>query len=141
MIVVLHDALYGFREGRGTATLEANLEQHLTGLEHEPLLQVFLDFLKAYNLLDRERRLKILRRYGMGMNLARLLENYWKRQRIFPKVGKCLGKSCGTYRGVTQVNPESLMIFKIVVDAVVRLVLGEVCSLQEAQHAMGWAAG
>ena len=33
------------------------------------------------------------------------------------------------------------MIFNIVVDTVVRAVLEEVCSPQEAQHGMGWEAG
>ena len=33
------------------------------------------------------------------------------------------------------------MIFNIVVDAVVREVLEEVCSPQEVQNGMGWAAG
>ena len=42
--VVLHDSLHGSRGGRvtGTSTLEANLSQHLMGLAHEPLFQVFL---------------------------------------------------------------------------------------------------
>ena len=33
------------------------------------------------------------------------------------------------------------MIFKIVVNVVVRAVLEEVCSPQEAHHGMGWEAG
>ena len=33
------------------------------------------------------------------------------------------------------------MIFNIVVDAVVWVVLEEVCSPQESQHGMGWEAG
>ena len=38
-IVVLHDALHGFRSGRGVKAvmLEANLAQQLTGLAHKPL--------------------------------------------------------------------------------------------------------
>ena len=60
---------------------------------------------------------------------------------IVPKVGKYLGTSFGTGKRVTQGYPSSPMIFNIVVDAVVRVVLGEVCSLQEAQHGMGWEAG
>ena len=34
----------------------------------------------------------------MGTNLARLLENYWKRHQIVPKVGKCIGTAFGTGR-------------------------------------------
>ena len=101
--VVLYDALHGFREGHGTgmATLEANLEQYLSGFAHEPLFQVFLDFLKAYNLLERGRCLEILRGYGLGPNLTLLLKNYWKQHRIVSNLVKCLRTSFKTGRGVT----------------------------------------
>ena len=58
----MHDALQGFIGGRGTrtATLEVNLSQHLAGLKHKPLLQVFLDFRKAYDSLDRDQCLEVL---------------------------------------------------------------------------------
>ena len=53
--VVLHDALHGFGEGRGTgrATLESKLTQQLAGLAHGPLFKVFLDICKEYDSLDR----------------------------------------------------------------------------------------
>ena len=79
--VVLHDALHGFRGGRGTgtATLESKLTQQLTILAQEPLLQVFLDTRKANDSLDRERCLEVLSGYGLGPNLTRLLKSYWER--------------------------------------------------------------
>ena len=77
----------------------------------------------------------------MRSNLAGLLETYWKRQQIVPKVGKYPGTAFGTGRGVTQGDPTSPIIFNSVVDAVVRAVLEEVCSPQEAHHGMGWATG
>ena len=52
-----------------------------------------------------------------------------------------MGEVFGTRIGVTQGDPKSPTIFNIVVDAVVREVLVEVCSLQEEQHGMGWVAG
>ena len=66
--VALHDALHGFRAGRGTGTaiLEENLAQQLEGLAHEPLFQVFLDIRKVYESLDRGRCMEILQIYGMG---------------------------------------------------------------------------
>ena len=70
----------------------------------------------------------------MGPNIAWILENYWKRQRIVPKVGKCLGTEFGTGRGVTQGNSTLPMIFNIVVYVVVYVVMEEVCIPQEAQH-------
>ena len=77
----------------------------------------------------------------MGPNIAQILENYWKRQRIVPKVGKYLGTEIGTGRGVTQGDPTSPMIFNIVVDVVVHVVLEEVCRPQEEQQGIRWASG
>ena len=42
---------------------------------------------------------------------------------------------------MTQGDPASPIIFKIVMAAVLRAVLEEVFSPQEAQHGMGWEAG
>ena len=77
----------------------------------------------------------------MGPNLTRLLKSYWERHRIAPNTGKFLGKEFRTGGGLTQVDPESPIIFNIVVDAVVRAVLDVVCGTQEDQHGLGWAAG
>ena len=58
----LHDMLHGFRAGRstGTANLEANLVQQLSGISHEPLIQFFLDVCKAYNYRDKGQCMDIL---------------------------------------------------------------------------------
>ena len=76
--VELNDTLHKFREGRGkgTANLEAKLTQQLVGIAHKPIFQFFLDVYKAYESLDRGRCLEILRGYGLGMNIARLITNY-----------------------------------------------------------------
>ena len=42
---------------------------------------------------------------------------------------------------MTQGDPVSPTVFKIVLDTVVRVVLLEVCRPQEAQHMLGWASG
>ena len=76
----------------------------------------------------------------MGLNLDRLLKFYWENQRV-QKMGKFLRKDFRTGRKVTQGEPESPMIFNIVVNAVVWAVLDVVCGTQEAQHGLGWAAG
>ena len=73
------------------AILEFRLSHHMSGLAHQLFFHIFLDVRKAYGLLDRGRCLEILRGYGLGPNLARLLKNYQKRQRIVPKAVNCLG--------------------------------------------------
>ena len=54
-------------------TLEAKLAQHLDGLAHDLLFQVFLNVHKSCYSLDRGQCLEIMKGYGLGPNLARLL--------------------------------------------------------------------
>ena len=66
--ITFHDALHGFRKGRGigTATLEAKLLQQLAAMREEFLYVIFLDLTKAYDALDWSRSLEILKGYGVG---------------------------------------------------------------------------
>ena len=80
-----------------------------------------------------------MRGYGLGLNMTCLFIHYWELQRILPKAGKFLGGDFRTGRGVTQGNPASPIILNIVLDAVVREALDEVCGPQEAQHGFFWA--
>ena len=72
--------------------MEAKLEQQLARIFHEPLLQVFIDVRKAYDSLDRGICMEILRGYGLGPNLQRLLQQYWDRQKVVPKTVKFYGR-------------------------------------------------
>ena len=72
--------------------MEAKLEQQLAQIFHEPLLQVFIDVRKAYDSLDRGICMEILRGYGLGPNLQRLLQQYWDRQKVVPKTVKFYGR-------------------------------------------------
>ena len=85
--------------------------------------------------------MEVLRGYGLGPNLDRLLTNHLDQQRIVPKSGKSLRKYFQIGIGVTQGKPVSPMIFNIVVNAVARAVLDVLGGPQEAQHGLGWAAG
>ena len=70
----------------------------------------------------------------LGPNLDQLLQNYWKRQRIVPKVGKCLDTAFQTGRGVTQGDPAYPMVFNILVDVGMHAVFNVFCSPQETHH-------
>ena len=91
--------------GNGTATLEAKLAQHLSGLAQDSILQVFMDIRNLYDSLDRGYCLETLKGYGLGPNLAHLLTHYCEWKRIVPKAGKFLRKYFGTEIGVTKGDP------------------------------------
>ena len=54
--IQFHDVLHGLRDRRGTGTaiIELNLAQELTGIDHDPLFLVFVDLSKAYYTVDRD---------------------------------------------------------------------------------------
>ena len=58
-ILQLHNALQGFRSGRGigTAIMELKFTQELSSIDQDPLFLVFLDIRKSYDTVDQERLL------------------------------------------------------------------------------------
>ena len=60
---------------------------------------------------------------------------------MVPKAGKLFGRPFRTERGVTHGYLVSPTIFNIVMDAVVRVVLLEVCGPQEEHHGFVWEVG
>ena len=76
----------------------------------------------------------ILRGCGLGTKLQRSLHWYWDAQKVIPKSENFFGRPFLEERGVTQGYTVSSKIFNIVVDALVRVVLIEVCRPQEAHH-------
>ena len=85
--------------------------------------------------------MEILREYGLGPRIQQLLQRYWDGQRVVPKSGKYYGRHFSTGRGVNQGEPISLTLINIIVYAVVRETLQEICEPQEDQHGFGWLAG
>ena len=57
--ITFHDVLHGLRAGRGTGTaaLEAKLIQQLAAIREKVLYVIFLDVTKAYDALDRSRKI------------------------------------------------------------------------------------
>ena len=81
---------------------------------------ISLDLTKAYDALDRSRSLKILKGYGVGDRVQRLLREYWDKTTMVARAGGYYGKGFKRGGGMTQGNPLSPTILNVVVDAVVR---------------------
>ena len=120
--VKFHDALHGFRAGRGTgtATIEAKLLQQWVLLKQIPLFGIFLDLRKAHDTLDRDRALDILTAYGVGPRCLQLLRQFWVQQQVVAKQSGYFGDPFDATRGVTQGDIISPTIFNIIADAVIR---------------------
>ena len=120
--IQFHDAMYGFRVGRGTgtATLEEKLLQQLITIRETVLHSIFLDLIKAYDSLDRDRCIDILIGYGVGPRIIHILQTYWIRLQMAEKAGGHYRPVFQIHRGVIQGDPLLPTIFNVVVDAVIR---------------------
>ena len=81
---------------------------------------IFLNLTKAYDALDRSRSLEILKGYGVGGRVRKMLREYWERRTMVARAGSYYRKGFKGKRGVTQGDPLSPTIFNVVLDAVVR---------------------
>ena len=57
-----------------TATMDLNMDHNLSSIYQNPLLLVFLDLRKTYEMLDHGRLLHNLEGYGAGPKLLGILE-------------------------------------------------------------------
>ena len=121
-LIPLHDCLHGFRKKRGCGTgiMEAKLAQQLAFIEQCPLFGIFIDLRKAYDAMDRERCLEILRDCGVGEKIIRLISRFWRDAEMACRAEGHYGRPFRARRGVTQGGPLSPTIFNLMVDAIVR---------------------
>jgi Reverse transcriptase (RNA-dependent DNA polymerase) len=84
--IQLHDAVHGFRKQRGTGTAIMNVKLLLqkTQRKSEPLYMLFLDIKKAYDTLDRDRTISLLRQYGVGDNICNIIQTVWSKDTMIP---------------------------------------------------------
>ena len=98
---------------------------------------VFIDLRYAYNAMDRERCLEILKAYGVGPKMLRLLRYIWDNTERVCCTGVCHGKPFKAYQVATQGGPFSSHIFNVIVDAIVREWLHQVMGDDAARLGMG----
>jgi hypothetical protein len=121
-VIDFHPFLHGFQQqcSTGTCILEAKLQMQLASYLCQPLYQIFLDLTEAYDTLDRDCTLSILEAYGVGSHIRSIIQTVWELELVVPKSGGYFGIPFPAWHGVRQGDIISPIIFKIVVDAVVR---------------------
>jgi Reverse transcriptase (RNA-dependent DNA polymerase)/Endonuclease/Exonuclease/phosphatase family len=114
--------IHGFRPGYGTGTaiLSNKLSLQKACVSGESLKQVYLDLSKAYDTLNRDTTMAILKSYGVGERIGLLLNNFWKHHHVIPRASGYYGRCFRSFRGVTQGDIVSPMIFNIVVDCLIQ---------------------
>jgi hypothetical protein len=80
--------------------LEAKLQMQLASYLCQPLYQIFLDLMKAYNTLDHNRTLSILEAYGVGPHLCSIIQTVWELELVVPKSRGYFGIPFPAWHGV-----------------------------------------
>ena len=90
----VHDCLHRFLLGwgTGTSTTEVKLTEKLAYLEQAPLYGIFIDLQKAYDAMDMERCMEIMRGCGVGPNLRRLIQFFWNNLELVCRASRVFGK-------------------------------------------------
>ena len=90
--------------------------------------------------MERKRYAEVLTCYSFIPKLRRLLQWFWSDQVVVPKAGRYYVRPFNMGRRGTQGDPISTTVFRILVNAVIRAVMIEVCIQHEANHGIGWEA-
>jgi hypothetical protein len=117
-----HDSLHGFIAERGmvTSMIEVKLLMHNACDQSKALYPSFIYLAKAYITLDQGRTLEVLKGYGTGPRVLRLLDNFWDNKAVVARQSGYHSKAFKAERGVTQGDIPSPTIFNIVVDCIIR---------------------
>ena len=83
------------------------------------LHEIFLDLQKAYDKLDQDRCLEIVKVYCVGPRAIRILLMCWGRLAVVAKHGSYPPLPFKGYRGENQVDPLYPTIFNVVVNVVI----------------------
>jgi exonuclease III len=120
--IQFHEGIHGFRAERGcqTAIYEAKADMQARQEAGSTYHQVFLDLSKAFDTVDRDRLLLVMRAYGFGDRSMRFFENCWQGSFVSPRAGGYYGPQVPVCAGVRQGDVISPLLFNVVVDAILR---------------------
>lgn len=109
----------GFRKGPGTefALLVKKKKRILTALEKRQLvLEVFVDFSKAFDRLNPKLLIQKLQRYGFRGNAASPIASYLKHHTQIVTINSCLSDPLPVTTGVPQVSILGPFLFNIFIN-------------------------
>ena len=117
------EEFHGFRRQRGTHTTigETKLDTYIATCESETLHQVFLDLREAYDSIDQERVLDLLRRYGMRPRLCAYVGTVWEILVFVLRQAQFYSDKVNVNRGCTQGGVDFTPVFNIIIDAMLRM--------------------
>ena len=86
----------------------------------ETVYHIYLDLSKSYDSIDRERVVEIMKAYKVGPKIIRYVSLIWDRQEFCLRKAGFYSQTFGVYRGCTQGDTDSPIIFNLIIDAVLR---------------------
>ena len=83
--IQFHEGVHRFRASRGcqSAIYEAKSDMQARQDSGSTYHQAFLDLSKAFDTVDRERLLLVMRAYGFGNRTMRFFENCWQGSLVY----------------------------------------------------------
>ena len=118
----LRDEQAGFRCGRSCtdqiATLRIIIEQSIEW--QSPLYINFVDFKKAFDMVDRNTLWKVLRHYGLPIKIVNTIQGLYKNTKCQVIHQSALSPSFNVDTGVRQGCLLSPLIFSVVIDWIMR---------------------
>ena len=116
------EEVHGFWTKRGTYTAigEVKLRMQMIVCSLDTMYQVYLDLRKAYDSIDRGHILQIMRKYRVGPQLCRYVEDIWADQQFFLHQNGFYSDPVEVERGYTQGDIDPPIIFNLIIDAVIR---------------------
>ena len=73
--------------------MNVKLLMQISKRQSDPLYMIFLDIKKAYDTLDRDRTMQLLKEYVVGERVTRIINRIWKDDTMIPKQNSYFGTS------------------------------------------------